>query len=153
MYDNALILHSFLRWLALLFVLFAFVRAVAGWMNDRPRNTLDKLSAMLALITVDVQLLVGLLLYFVWSPQVKAAHENMAAAMKNDELRFWAVEHAATMLVAVALVHVGKIMANKSKVPRSQHGRAALFFGLALLLMIWATPWPMSKVPRPWFRV
>jgi hypothetical protein len=146
-------LHSFLRWLALLFVLFALVRALSGWMGDRPRNTLDKLSAMVALIVVDVQLLIGLLLYFLWSPQTKAAHENMSAAMKNDVLRFWAVEHAAGMLVAVALVHAGKILANKSKTPRAQHGRAVLCFGLALILMLWLTPWPFTHVdPRPWFR-
>jgi hypothetical protein len=81
----------------------------------------------------------------------KSARENMSAAMKNDELRFFAVEHAATMLLAVAFVHVGKVLANKAKSPRSQHGRAMVFFGLALILMVWMTPWPMSHVPRPWF--
>ncbi len=152
MYTTALMLHGLLRWVALLVVLYAFVRALSGWMNDRPRNTLDKMAAMIALITVDVQLLIGLLLYFVWSPVTKNARENMSAAMHNPELRFFAVEHAASMLIAVALVHIGKILANKSKAPRSQHGRAMICFGLALVLMVWMTPWPMSHVPRPWFR-
>ena len=152
MYENALMLHSFLRWLALLAVLFAFVRAFSGWMGDRPRTTLDKASAMVALIVVDLQLLTGLLMYFLWSPLTKIARDDMGAAMKDDQLRFWGVEHATTMLIAVALVHVGKILANKSKSPRSQHGRAVLCFGIALMLMVWMTPWPMSHVPRPWFR-
>jgi hypothetical protein len=153
MYDNALILHSFLRWAAILVVLFAFVRSLSGWMNDRPRNTLDKLAAMIALITVDLQLLLGLLLYLLWSPQVKAAHENMSAAMKNTELRFWAVEHITIMILAVAFVHIGKILANKSTAPRSQHGRAVFCFGVSLALMLFGTPWPMSNVARPWFRI
>jgi len=152
MYSTALMLHGFLRWVAILLVLFAFVRALQGWMSDRPRNTVDRLSAMLALITVDVQLLVGLGLYFLWSPVTKSARENMSVAMKSEELRYFAVEHVTAMIVAIALVHVGKVLANKSKSPRSQHGRAMLCFGLALILMVWMTPWPMSHVPRPWFR-
>lgn len=152
MYSTALMVHSFLRWAAILLVLFAFVRALQGWMSDRPRNTVDKMSAMLALITVDVQLLVGLGLYFLWSPVTKSARENMSVAMKSDELRYFAVEHGTAMLFAIAFVHIGKVLANKSKAPRSQHGRAVLFFGLALLVMIWMSPWPMSHVPRPWIR-
>jgi putative Mn2+ efflux pump MntP len=152
MYSNALMLHGFLRWLAILSVLFAFVRALSGWMGDRPRNTLDRLSAMIALFVVDVQFLIGLGLYFLWSPLTKTAREDFGAAMKNDELRYWAVEHVTAMIVAIALVHIGKVLANKSKTPRSQHGRAVLCFGLALVLMVWMTPWPMSHVPRPWFR-
>jgi hypothetical protein len=101
---------------------------------------------------VDLQLLVGLLLYFVWSPLTKMAREDMSVAMKNEELRHWAVEHAALMLLAIAFVHVGKVLANKAQKPRSQHGRAVLFFGMSLALMILGMVMQMSKFERPWFR-
>jgi hypothetical protein len=152
MYENALIAHNFMRWMALLLVLFAFVRALSGWMGDKPRNTLDRTAAMLAMIAVDLQFLIGLLMWFLWSPEVLAARENVSAAMKNSTLRYWLVEHPTFMVVAIAFVHLGKILANKAKAPRSQHSRAVLCFGIALALMVVGSPWPSSSVPRPWFR-
>jgi hypothetical protein len=153
MYENALIAHNFMRWIALLFVLFAFVRALSGWMGDRPRNTLDRTVAMIAMIAVDLQLLIGLLMWALWSPEVKAARESMGTAMKDANLRYWLVEHPTFMLLAIALVHVGKIMSNKAKTPRGSHGRGVFCFGIALALMIFGTPWPNSSThPRPWFR-
>jgi hypothetical protein len=153
MYDNALIAHNFMRWIALLLVLYAFVRAFSGWMGDKPRNTLDRTVSLLAMIAVDLQLVIGLLMWALWSPQVKAARENMGAAMKDSELRYWIVEHPTFMLLAIAFVHLGKVLANKAKTPRGSHGRGVLFFGLALALMIYGTPWPGSDPnARPWFR-
>lgn len=152
MYENALILHNALRWVALAAVLYAFLRAVSGWRSGRPCAKADRTASLVATIAVDLQLTLGLLLYFVWSPQVKSALQDMGAAMKNTELRFWAVEHASLMLLAIVLVHVGKILARKAKTDNARHRRTALFFGLALVLMVVGTAWPSSKVPRPWLR-
>lgn len=153
MYEKALIVHSALRWFALAAVLYAFLCSVRGAMRARQFSARDRTASLVATIAVDVQLLLGLLMYFLWSPQVKSAMQDMGAAMKNPELRYWAVEHGTMMILAVALVHVGKVLARKAKSDAARHRRTALFFGLALALMVFGAPWPNSKVPRPWFRM
>jgi hypothetical protein len=152
MYEKALVVHSILRWIAIAAVAHAFLRALRGWLGNTSHGSPDKLSVRIAAIAVDVQLTVGLLLYFVWSPITHRAFADMGAAMKDGELRFWAVEHVTFMVGAVALVHVGKVLAGKAKNDTGRHRRVALCSGLALVLMIVGTPWPGSKVARPWLR-
>lgn len=152
MYEKALIAHSILRWFALAAVAYAFLRALRGWLGNNSRGALDVLAERIAVIAMDVQLTVGLLLYFVWSPYTQRARADMGAAMKDPELRFWAVEHLTLMFGAVALVHIGKVIARKASTDKAKHRRSAICLGLSLALMIAGTPWPGSKVPRPWIR-
>src|SRR6188768_607193 len=113
MYEKILALHNVLRWLALLGVLWAFVRALRGSMGGGQYTLADKSASLFATIAVDVQLLAGLVLYFV-SPNVKSAFQDFGAAMKNKELRYFALEHGLTMLIAIACVHIGKVMTKKA---------------------------------------
>lgn len=152
MYEKALIAHNALRWFALASVAFAFLRALRGWLGNQPFTSTDRTATLLAVIAVDLQITLGLLLYFVWSPQVKSALQDMGAAMKNPELRFWAVEHVTIMVLAIACVHLGKVLARRATTDAARHKRAALLFGLGLVLMLVGTPWPSSKIPRPLFR-
>lgn len=152
MYEPALVVHNILRWTAVLAVAYAFLRAAGGWMSGRVRDAGDKRSELLATIAVDVQIVVGLLLYFVWSPNVKSAHQDMGAAMKDPVLRFWAVEHLTIMLIAIVLVHAGKILSRKARSENAKHRRAAIAFGIALALILYGMPWPGGVLNRPLLR-
>ena len=152
MYETALVVHNALRWVALFAVLYAFLRAARGWLSGRARDGGDRASELIATIVVDLQFVLGLLLYFVWSPAVKAARENMGASMKDPVARFWAVEHVSMMVLAIALVHIGKVLSRKAKGENSKHRRAAFAFGIALALMLFGSPWPGGKLDRPLFR-
>lgn len=153
MYEPVLIVHNALRWVVLLLVAYAFFRSFRGWMGSRQYGLSDGASARFATIAVDVQFTIGLLLYVVWSPQVKTAMQDFGAAMKNAELRYFAVEHALTMVLAVAFVHIGRVLARKAKSDAGRHRRQAVWFGLGLLLMIARTPWPGMAIERSWLRM
>src|SRR5204862_5721089 len=121
MYSLVLLLHSWLRWAVLVAGVYATFAAAADSTGVRAART-DR--AGLAFVTlVDIQLLLGLILYLVLSPFTKEALANFGAAMHNSGLRFWAVEHSMTMLLAVILVHVGRVLARKAKTPASQRIR------------------------------
>jgi len=151
MYTLVLTLHSWIRWAALVFGVVATLASLTGRADVQEKQS-DRWG-LLFLMAVDIQMLLGLLLYLVLSPFTAAALKNFGAAMRNPALRFWAVEHTATMLFAVILVHVGRVLARSARTPESKRFRQSLCFGLATIAMIVATPWPGMANGRPLFRV
>ena len=149
MYSLFVALHSLVRWLVLIAGILAAGRAVAGWLASRPWTPRDDGGGRFFVIAVDTQMLVGLILYGVLSSITYAAFSNMGAAMKDATLRFYAVEHVFIMLIAVALVHVGRKRVQKAASDAAKHRTAAIFFGLALVLILAGIPWPFREVGRP----
>jgi hypothetical protein len=76
----------------------------------------------------------------------------MGAAMHNPVLRFYAVEHVAGMVGALALVHIGRVRIKKAADDRARHRTALIFFGLGLLLILLSIPWPVMSGGRALFR-
>jgi len=144
-----LTLHSLMRWVVILLGLWVVGRAKFGWFFKRPWTEADDLGSRFFVIAFDVQVLLGLLLYFVLSPITTGAFQNMGAAMQNSVVRFWVVEHVTGMLVALALAHIGRVRVRRATDGRSKHWRAVWFFGFALLIVLLATPWPFMPVARP----
>jgi hypothetical protein len=69
--------------------------------------------------------------------------------MKDPMLRFWAVEHVTAMLLAIACVHLGKVLVHRAANDATRQRRTLLYFGVALALLLYASPWPFSHVARP----
>jgi len=141
MYPHLLAFHGLLRWVALVAGIIAVIVAVSGWSGRKPVSPGLLRSGIAFVITMDVQLLIGLILYFGVSPVTKMAFQNMAAAMKVHELRFFAVEHTTYMLLAVILAHVGGAISRKGKTDRGKYRGASVCYILSLLLMLAGTPW------------
>jgi hypothetical protein len=151
MYTFVLLLHSWLRWAALV----AGVGATMAAFTDRvPTAGLGRADrwGLALMAALDLQMLLGLLLYLVLSPTMEAIRQNFGAAMQDRVARFWAVEHISMMLMAVILVHVGRVLARKAKTPQARRTRLLVCFGIATLAMIAATPWPGMSNGRPLFR-
>ena len=141
MYPIVLSLHNLVRWVVVILAVAATVRAFIGWFGKKEWTALDNRLGVLFSSSVDVQLLLGLLLYFFLSPITGAALKNFGAAMSNPELRFFAVEHVIVMFAAVILAHVGRTLSKKAAEAASKHRLAAIFFGLAILAIAFAIPW------------
>ena len=153
MYSSALWLHSLLRWAVLLIGAIAWFRSIGGGTAKRPWTTKDELWGLLFTISLDVQMLIGLVLYFVLSPFTKIAFQDFGGAMANPSLRFWAVEHIAGMIIAVALAHIGRVKISKAPTDARRHRLAMIYFGLALVAIVVSIPWPGLPVSRPLFRL
>lgn len=149
MYPILLMLHSILRWLVLIAGLLAAGKAIAGWLGRGPWTRLDDRLGLSFIVSLDVQLLLGLILY-VLSPLTLAAFQDFGAAMRDPGLRFFALEHAFWMIVGIVLAHVGRALSRRTAEATGRHQRAAILFGLALLAILWAIPWPwLEGVGRP----
>lgn len=149
-YSAALFAHSWLRWAVIIAGLVALVRALLGATRKSPWTPADDRAGFWFLMTLDAQVAIGLVLYFL-SPVTSQALQDFGAAMKDSVMRFWAVEHLFGMLIGIALAHIGRARARKADVLR-RHRVAAIFFGLALLVIFASIPWPGSLYGRPLLR-
>ena len=141
MYSEFLIFHSILRWMLLLSLAITLVKYIVGWMGNHPWNKTDNILGVVFTSLMDLQLLSGLVLYFFLSPVTKLALSDFGAAMKNADLRFYAVEHFSMMLIAVVLVHIGRAKSKKAKSDRRKFKIASIFFLIALILILASIPW------------
>jgi heme A synthase len=151
MYTTVLTIHSWVRWLALIAAVGATFAAVRGKVQGT--DSLADRWGLFAMMAVDIQMLLGLILYLVVSPNMQEIRAHFGEAMKNAQLRFWAVEHISAMFAALVLVHVGRVLARKARTPVGKRTRLLICFGLATVLMILGTPWPGMPAGRPLFRL
>lgn len=148
-YTSLLALHSIWRWVVVAAVIGRVARAV-GYRGEA-YSAIDKRWGLAAMIALDVQLLLGFGLYVGPSPATATAFANVGAAMKDPVLRFWLVEHTSLMVLAVVFGHVANIRVRKLTEDMAKHRAAAIFFGLSVLCMFLAMPWPFrALIGRPW---
>jgi len=140
MYPSILVLHSLLRYALLIAAIYAIYRAVAGWQKNLPYTSADNKASVFLIVFVHTQLLLGLLLYFGVSPWASVPFD-----MKDRLVRFWKVEHLSTMLIAIALFQVGRIVSKKAATDLLKHKKAAIFYIIAFVILMAGIPWPFMK--------
>jgi len=150
MYENILVVHSIFRWILLLVAVVVIVKAKWGWLMKKPFTKMDEKGGLILTIVADIQLLLGLALYVFLSPVTKDAFQDFGAAMKNSELRYYAVEHIAVMIIAIVLFHIGKSRVKKATTDVKKHFTAALFYGIGLVLILSRIPWDSTSLFK-WF--
>ena len=148
-YSYLLYFHSYWRYLALGLLIAAIVMAWRGWLGKMEYSAKDEKTALFTMIAMHIQFLVGIALYFM-SPFVR--FDGMKATMSDAHLRFWTVEHLSLMLIAVIIITLGRSAAKKLEVPTAKHKKIAIFFTIALVLILVSIPWPFTQVARPLFR-
>ena len=151
MYESLLAVHSWIRWLALV-ASFGTLLAVLRGKVDGSTSLADRWG-MIAVSALDIQLLLGLILYLAVSPNMKEILAHFGDAMKDPGLRFYAVEHISSMFLAVVLAHVGRVLARKATSSASKRTKLLVCFGLSTLLMLVGMPWPGRPGGRPLFRL
>jgi uncharacterized membrane protein len=145
MYEALKIVHSLLRYALVFAAIYAIYRAVSGLQNKTPYTSADNKASVFLIAFVHTQLVLGLLLYFVFSPWT-----SLPMNMKDSVIRFWKVEHIAVMVIAVVLFQLGRTFSKKATEDIQKHKKAAIFYGIAFVLMMASIPWPFMKVARPW---
>lgn len=141
MYAVLLMIHSLFRWLVLLLLAVRAGRGVVGFLQSSTYGDIDRKLSLVAVIAVDIQLLLGIVLYAI-SPIIAQAMADPGAAMKNSTLRLLFVEHPFTMILGVVFVHVGHAIAKRASRPdASRHRIAGALTLFALLLILSRIPW------------
>ena len=145
-----LVFHSLFRYLVLLFGLITVISALRGVVGKRPYGAGDAKANLFFMILCDIQLLLGLALYF--GKNFYDGLGNMANTMKDAGARFYTVEHEVMMLLAIALVHIGRVKVKKAATDSSKFNKSLVYFGLAFLIMLYAIPWLFrDAIGAPYF--
>jgi hypothetical protein len=152
MYATLLFLHSWLRWLVLIAGIVAILYSWTGFFSGRAFGARARAITKTFVGLLDLQLLVGLLLYTVFSPVTHAAFANMRVAMREPNLRFFTVEHGPSMLLVVLFAHIGSVRARRAASDKLRYRRFGTWAVVAFALMFFAIPWPWLDVARPLLR-
>ncbi len=145
MYSAIKPLHSFLPYLLIAALLASVLVFVAKRFGGRNFKKADKLLALITLILAHVQLLVGLVLYFV-SPLVKAALES-GEVMKNATHRLYAVEHISVMILAIIFITIGYSKAKRKTEAAAKFQTLWIFYAIGLVLVLSRIPWDVWPSP------
>lgn len=124
-------LHSGFRYIVLVLFIYAIIWAFIGWLGNRPYSNGNRLTNLFAMISAHTQLLIGIVLYFL-SPLVAFN----STTMKDPVTRYFTVEHWVMMVIAIAIITIGHSKSKKLTVPQDKHKIIALFYTLALLIII-----------------
>ena len=124
-------LHSGLRFVVTILLILAVINALIGWFSNKPYTDGTKKLNLFALISAHIQLLVGLVLYFI-SPFVQFG----ANTMKDATTRYWTVEHISMMIIAIILITIGYSKAKRAKEDVGKHRTIAIFFILAIVIIV-----------------
>jgi hypothetical protein len=151
-YTLVRLVHGYWRWPVFLLALVVLGRALAAWRARRPWQRTDERLIVSFLGALDLQLLLGLVLYFAWSPYFRALLDAPRAALADRVTRFFAVEHQTAMLLAVILAHAGRIRARRADSDEARQRIVAITLILCFVLVLWAIPWPWRAVGRPLLR-
>lgn len=120
------ILHSYWRWTVLLAAVVALVGALAGWLGALPPIPAARRAASLYAIALDVQVLLGLLLWI-----------GRGWYATPGYFRF---EHPTIMLLALVVAHGGQMAARRAKAPTAAARAVALGTLASLVLVVVGIP-------------
>ncbi len=130
--------HSILRYAVLLALIYAFFVNLRGVLAQRPILTGERMVTILAMVLCHVQLVIGVILY---ATRFKAFDQ-----MPDLYKRFWKFEHIGTMVLAIALITIGRMLSKRANDERIKQMRIVVFYGIGLLLILLSIPWPFREV-------
>jgi len=141
MYQIFLILHKFLMWGVIALFIINIFNFLSKKSSNKEWEEKDTKLAKVFMIIFDIQITIGLFLHLFLSPITQTAFSKGGELMKDSFLRFYAVEHIVTMLLAVILAHIGlsKIKKKENSIDKIKSG--LIFFSVSFILVLSRIPW------------
>jgi hypothetical protein len=152
MYSSLLIVHSAVRWIALIMLLFSIYRAFIGYRSTCVFSAGDNALRHWTATVFQLQLMIGFVLYFN-SPFVSAFWADGNFQLDNTNT-FFAIIHLSLMFAAVTVLSIGSALAKRKPDDEQKYKTMLLWFCAGLAIILVAIPWPFSPfAQRPYFRI
>ena len=141
MYETVKILHSYWAYLVLLILVLATLNALAKFFGNKEYHDKDLRISLFTFIVSHIQLLLGIVFFFVSDYLSIISETGMGEVMKNADLRNKIIEHPITMLIAIILITIGFSKHKKKETSKAKFKTLAIFYTLALILVLAKIPW------------
>ena len=138
MYIGIKHLHSLVASILLILVILSVVYFIYGWLGRKSFTRGSEMIAKVGLTAIRVQVVVGLVLYFVSPLGVSNFSKEI---MGNSVGRLYALEHPLVMLLGTALITIGYTKATKNDEPVQKYRLLSLFYLSGLVLILSGIPW------------
>lgn len=139
--------HNLLRWVVVLGGIYALIAMIRGLTSQVRYDKPAEQAGRLFVSVLDLQVVVGVVLYLI-SPFVKSAMQGgMAEVMGNTALRSILVEHVILMVLAAIAAHIGLATARAAASDRAKFMRGLIWYLVAALLIVLGTPWSRALIP------
>jgi hypothetical protein len=140
MYEFIQKFHSGWAYLALIVLVVAVVNSLIGMFSKKEFTSKDRKIALFGLIAIHIQLVVGIILYFV-SPNGLNMIKAVGMGGLTTESRLLALEHPLINIIAIVLITIGWSKHKKLTTSASKFKTFSIFYGLGLVLILSRIPW------------
>ena len=140
MYNILKTLHSYWAFIVLIILIVAVVNAIMGSSSNKDYTAKSLRIALFALIVSHIQLLIGLVLYFV-SPLFDLWGSLGGGVMKDSAARLNLVEHPLINIIAIVVITIGFSKHKKKEGSKAKFKTIAIFYTIALILLLTRIPW------------
>lgn len=152
MYNVLLVIHSMVRWLVLISLVFAVYRSFIGWRQNRAFTKNDNRFRHITATLAHVQWTVGMTLYF-FSPIVHYFYKNFNEAVHQREIRFFGMEHITMMALSIIALTIISIKVKRIQDDNRKFKTMFIGYSVVLLVIFLSIPWSFSPfTSRPLFR-
>ena len=133
-------LHSLMPYVLLTILLLAIITSIISYYKKKPHTEADNKNGLIVMIVAHLQLVVGLILYFV-SPKGAGSLSQITEAMEDPIRRLYALEHPVCMLLAIVFITAGHLKAKKGAPSHQKHKVKSIYFLVALFFILIKIPW------------
>lgn len=148
MYSFILGIHNILRWGVILSGVISLLQAYSGFLGNRRWGERDHQLGIIFASLLDLQLLIGFVLYFFLSDITRLIFTDFSTAISGGFTRFFSVDHAILMLLAVIFTHLGTILPRRVDQSKIKYAHASIWFTLAFLMLMLGIPWIRPLFPN-----
>lgn len=138
MYTGFQHLHSGMAYIVLAVLLLSFIYALINFTQNKPFTDSVRKASLVGLIAAHLQLLIGLILYFI-SP---LGVSNFSGEAMGDAMsRLYMLEHPLTMIIGIALITVGYSKAKRGTDDAARYKKLLIYYGLGIVFILIRIPW------------
>jgi heme A synthase len=135
-------MHELFRYIHILtsiaFLLFAIsliTRSIIGISKHKAYTGVDRFLAYATIITLYVQLFLGVFLFTNYGPLSGNQFQEVADNARLASNRLWPIQHIVLMFFALMIATLGLILSAKSKVDRDKHKKILIYYVIAILII------------------
>lgn len=142
MYQAIQTVHSYWAYMVVLVVTLATINALVSFFTKKEYMPKDFRISLFALIVTHLQLLIGIVIFFV-SPLVVwfSGTHKVGDIMKDATLRLYNVEHPMVMILTVVFITIGYSKHKKKLISPTKFKTLSIFYAIAWVLLLSRIPW------------